>query len=121
MGANILVVDDQPEMRFLIAANLRRLFNFQIVETDSVQSAIKHLQSAKFELIVSDLIMPNGSGIDLFNYVEENPEFDGHFILFTSAVDRVPPDDKERVIVIDKRHMPELLSAIEFLGLNNGR
>lgn len=120
MGAKILVVDDHSEMRFLISANLRRRFGFQITEASNLTEAIERLNETKFKLIVSDLMMPGGSGFDLLNHIQLHPEIDCHFILFTSAVNRMSEKDKERTIVVDKCHMEGLIDAIEFLGVARG-
>lgn len=117
---NALVVDDLPDMRLLVATNLRRRFGFHITEAEGYHDAIDRLnEGTKFNLIVSDYMMPGGSGLDLLDYIQFDPAIDSHFILFTSAADQVAEVDKEKAIVIDKCHMSELLDTIQFLGVDH--
>lgn len=118
MSTSVLVVDDHADMRFLTAENLRRRFGFQVTEAASFTEAVARLgEGRSFELVVSDYMMPGGSGLDLLEHVQLHPGWNGHFILFTSAAARLSKADKDRTIVIDKFHMHELVDAIEFLGL----
>lgn len=114
-----LIVDDQSEMRFLIGANLKRHFGFQIVEASGLPEAVERLSECNLKLIVSDLMMPGGSGFDLLDYVELHPEIDCHFILFTSAANRMSEQDRKRTIVIDKCRLDELIEMVQFLGVAN--
>src|SRR5688572_14667287 len=66
MKARVLVVDDEAPVRFTVAEVLRDA-GFEVVEADSVQAAIELAPSQ--DVIVSDLSMPGGSGLDLLGWV----------------------------------------------------
>jgi DNA-binding NtrC family response regulator len=60
----ILVVDDEASARSTLALLLRKR-NHRVTEADGVGSAIKALAESAFEVIVTDLRMPDGDGLDV--------------------------------------------------------
>ena len=66
----ILVADDDPDMRALIASALRR-DGYDVAEASSGMEAIDHIaptvwtKRKAFEAIVSDVCMPDLTGLDL--------------------------------------------------------
>lgn len=79
----ILVVEDHPEMRAFIVEQLSR--HYQIVEAGNGQEALKLLETNQFDLIVSDLMMPELDGISLLKKVRSKAATeDLPFILLTA-------------------------------------
>jgi two-component system chemotaxis response regulator CheY len=70
---NVLVVDDQQMMRDFIAARLRELGIHQVALAASATEALKQLHEEKFDLIISDWIMPDMTGLDLVKAVRGHP------------------------------------------------
>jgi response regulator RpfG family c-di-GMP phosphodiesterase len=67
----VLIVDDSDEIRELLAFILESNMDVEVSQENSGQKAITHLRNDKnFQLILTDLNMPNGSGIDLFNFLK---------------------------------------------------
>jgi DNA-binding NtrC family response regulator len=66
-----LVVDDSPETIELIKRNLESV-GHRVYTADNVQSAIKLLETADFDLVITDLKMPGENGIELVRHVSEN-------------------------------------------------
>ncbi len=64
MAANILVVEDEPAIQLLIAANLKRAGHLALVAIDA-ESALRQLNQALPDLILLDWMLPGMSGIDL--------------------------------------------------------
>lgn len=60
----ILVVDDEPQMRSIVTFALETQ-GFQTSTANSVSVAWKMLTEQRFSLVVLDLMLPDGSGIDL--------------------------------------------------------
>src|SRR5512145_2844825 len=56
---NVLVVDDQQMMRDFITSRLRELGINQVAVAASATEALKQLHEEKFDLIISDWIMPD--------------------------------------------------------------
>jgi CheY-like chemotaxis protein len=75
VGRRVLVAEDDPAMRDLFALVLRER-GYQ-VETVSTGSELKSLLSEAepgrhFDLIVTDVKMPGGSGIDVIDQLRQN-------------------------------------------------
>ncbi|WP_022849674.1 response regulator [Limisalsivibrio acetivorans] len=68
----ILVVDDAITMRQLVAATLKSA-GYDVVDAKDGVDALNKLGQGRFNLIVSDLNMPNMDGITLIKEVKKNP------------------------------------------------
>lgn len=71
----ILVVDDEPPIRALLARQLRVL-GYTVVEAGSAQAALVLAgeQSSPFDLVLSDIVMPGMNGTELgARLLERNP------------------------------------------------
>jgi two-component system phosphate regulon response regulator PhoB len=64
MSANILVVEDEPAIQTLIAANLVRAGHTVLTALDA-ESALKQINQVLPDLILLDWMLPGMSGIDL--------------------------------------------------------
>jgi CheY-like chemotaxis protein len=64
-GARVLVVDDEPNIRETIADVLRK-YRATVTVAFSGQQAIDRLQDDPYDLILSDIKMPDRSGYDVF-------------------------------------------------------
>jgi DNA-binding NtrC family response regulator len=62
--AAILVVDDEASARTTLALLLRKR-GHRVTEADGVGAAVKTLNDEAFEVIVTDLRMPDGNGMDV--------------------------------------------------------
>jgi len=67
----ILLVDDSVHTLEIIKRNLEQA-GFAVYQAQSVEQAIKQLESHVFDLVITDLKMPKSSGLDLIRYVREN-------------------------------------------------
>lgn len=64
----LLVVDDEPIIRQLCA---RALSGFRIIQAKDGQDALKLLRQEPVDIILSDYMMPNMSGLELLRRVKE--------------------------------------------------
>jgi DNA-binding NtrC family response regulator len=62
--AHLLVVDDEPSPRSTLALLLRKQ-GHRVLEADGVTAATKCLADEVFDLVVTDLRMPDGDGLDV--------------------------------------------------------
>lgn len=62
MAKRILIVDDSATMRQMVSFTLREA-NFDVLEAENGQDALKKVQGEKFDLILTDLNMPVMDGI----------------------------------------------------------
>ncbi|HEY5191193.1 MAG TPA: sigma-54 dependent transcriptional regulator [Candidatus Deferrimicrobium sp.] len=66
----VLVVDDEPMIVSLLSTILREK-GWDVTEARSGTDGIDHLDRARFDVIVTDLVMPGDSGIDLLRAAKE--------------------------------------------------
>ncbi len=70
----ILIVDDEQSMRELLSIMLRKE-GFDVVAAANGESAIKAIQSDIYDLVITDIRMPQINGIELLRTVKEvSPE-----------------------------------------------
>ncbi len=65
----ILVVDDEPAVRNMLAVFLRRL-GFEVETAPDGESALEVLRHAEFFLVISDVGMPGLSGLELLKAIQ---------------------------------------------------
>lgn len=65
---SVLVVDDEPVLRELVAFILIDK-GFQVLEAESGDAAFQLICKHDFDVVVSDVRMPNGSGVELLTRI----------------------------------------------------
>lgn len=68
---HVLVIDDEPDIRELLEITLMRMGLESSVAID-VQSAILEIKKGHADLIITDMKLPDGNGLDIVRYVTEN-------------------------------------------------
>ena len=64
-GAHVLVADDEPNIRNTISDVLRK-YHCEVTVAPSGSAAIEQLDKQEFDLVVSDIKMPDKTGYDVF-------------------------------------------------------
>jgi DNA-binding NtrC family response regulator len=67
--ATILIVDDEPSARTTLGLLLRKR-SHRVTEVEGVAAAVKALTDEAFDVIVTDLRMPDGDGLDVLRAVK---------------------------------------------------
>jgi DNA-binding NtrC family response regulator len=67
----ILIVDDEPSMRRILASNLRQ-DQHQIWEASGVEEAQRSLAANDFDAVITDQKMPDGEGLSVLHSAHEN-------------------------------------------------
>ena len=93
MNVNILVIEDEPDIRRNLEYNLGRE-GFKASSVGSLDEAGKKLESKKFDLILLDLMLPDGSGLDLCKKIKSNSETEATPIIILTAKD----DEVDKVV-----------------------
>lgn len=70
LGAVVLVVEDEPQMRKFIRASLAS-HGYRVLEAERAAEAVMMLTSHNPELVLLDLGLPDGDGIDLAKQIRE--------------------------------------------------
>ena len=82
MNAQILHVDDDPDIRLLISASLRD-FGYVVATAATKAEAVELAEKVKFDLFILDVRLPDGNGIELCQ--EVNQLQPGRPVLYYSA------------------------------------
>jgi two-component system response regulator HydG len=80
--AHLLVVDDEPSARSTLALLLRKR-GHRVLEADGLTAATARLSEEVFDLIVTDLRMPDGDGLDVLRAAKAHSP-DTEVILLTA-------------------------------------
>ena len=68
--SRLLVLDDESNMR-LSLAKLLELEGFEVVTVGTVKEALEILDSLFFDVVITDLVLPDGNGLDVLKYCTE--------------------------------------------------
>lgn len=67
----VLVVDDEPDLLELVSLTLSRM-SFRTRTAPDLASARRLLKSESFDLCLTDMRLPDGDGLDLVAWIQEN-------------------------------------------------
>jgi two-component system, NtrC family, response regulator PilR len=67
-GHQVLVVDDEPDIRELLELTLARM-GLGVVAVGSLAEARDRLKSARFDLCLTDMRLPDGEGLELVRHI----------------------------------------------------
>ena len=66
----LLVVDDEPDLRTLYELTLLRE-GYEIDSAGSVAEALAHLQATQYSAVITDMKLPDGSGLSVLRWLEQ--------------------------------------------------
>ncbi len=69
MSARLLIIDDEDSMREFLSV-LFRDEGYQVTVADSATEARRILATATFDLVLCDILMPDGNGLDLLQEIK---------------------------------------------------
>jgi CheY-like chemotaxis protein len=85
-GKTLLVVDDEPDLRDIVASELE-FIGAKVFQAENILQAQKVLDDNHIDLIISDIRMPGGTGIDLLDMVKAKNADMPTVILITGFAD----------------------------------
>ena len=68
---SVLIIDDEPDIRELLEITLLRM-GLTTYSAANVQEALVSLKENKPDLCLTDMKLPDGTGIDIVNYIKHN-------------------------------------------------
>ncbi|RYZ77991.1 MAG: response regulator [Proteobacteria bacterium] len=100
---SVLVVDDEPVLRELVSFILNDK-GFHVTTAESGDAAFKMVLEKHYDVIVSDVRMPNGSGIDLLNKLNTLPQRPAVFLV--SGYSEISLEDARKLGAKDLLNKP---------------
>lgn len=95
---NVLVVEDSKAIRSMIRVSLEEAGGFFAVEAGNGFEALKTLPTRRFDLIITDINMPDINGLELIGYVKSNPAYRDIPLVIVST--EKSEEDKKRGITL---------------------
>jgi two-component system chemotaxis response regulator CheY len=95
---NVLIVEDSPTMRQLIAFALKRIRGVRIVEANDGVDGLKKLSSERFDLILTDINMPIMDGLKLVSLVRNDANY--KMIPIVVITTEGAQEDRERALAL---------------------
>lgn len=80
--SSILVVEDEENLRFSMARRIGKV-GHEVMEASTVRDAIRLAQDRDFDLVLTDINLPDGSGVDLLSRLRADG-FEGAIVLITA-------------------------------------
>jgi PAS domain S-box-containing protein len=123
-GLRVLVVDDERDTRELVAALLTTC-GTEVVSVGSATEALDQMERQRFDLLISDIGMPEMNGYDLIGRIRQLAEEHGGRTPAVALTAYAGIDDRKRALAAGyEMHIPkpfvaaELISAAIFLTSN---
>ena len=121
----ILLVEDHAASRKLVRVVLGDNKRYQILEAVSASEALAQLRKVRPDLLLLDIRLSNGSGLDVISAVRADPSFDDVPAIAITA--QAMKDDERRFLAagfdgylskpLDTRRLPEIVDRF----INEGR
>jgi CheY-like chemotaxis protein len=71
VAKHILVVDDEPAIRRVLAASLRRA-GYEVTEAGDGAEAARVMEVERFDLVVTDIVMPEREGLETIQLIRRD-------------------------------------------------
>lgn len=90
---NVLIVEDSKAIRSLIRIALEEAGGYSVAEAGNGFEALKILPTKGFDLIITDINMPDINGLELISFVKANPAYKNVPLIIVST-ERTEEDKK---------------------------
>jgi CheY-like chemotaxis protein len=121
--ARILICDDEPALRELMRIALVGEYEFE--EAGTVAEAIEIAEQFRPDIVLVDVMMPGGSGLDVVRFLADHPAL-GHpgcivVSAFAAEADQEEAREAGAAAFVSKPFDPDDLSATVASLIGNGR
>lgn len=98
MKTKILLVEDNNAMRNLVASALDQHLSVDVYEAENGFAALKLIPDNEFQLIITDINMPDINGLELITFLRQHPVYKGVPILIITT--EAGEEDRKRGLAI---------------------
>lgn len=98
MKTKILLVEDNNAMRNLVATALDQHLSVDVYEAENGFAALKLIPDNEFQLIITDINMPDINGLELISFLRQHPVYKGVPILIITT--EAGEEDRKRGLAI---------------------
>ena len=93
MSQKILIIEDEPDIRKTLEYNISRE-GYEVITASSLSEGREKLESASFTLLLLDLMLPDGSGLDLCRELKQDKSLSSMPVIILTAKD----DEVDKVV-----------------------
>ena len=93
MSQKILIIEDEPDIRKTLEYNISRE-GYKVVSASSLSEGKEQINSSDFSLILLDLMLPDGSGLELCREIKSDKDKSSTPIIILTAKD----DEVDKVV-----------------------
>ena len=93
MSQKILIIEDEPDIRKTLKYNISRE-GYKVESASSLSEGKEQINSSDFSLILLDLMLPDGSGLDLCREIKSDKDKSSTPIIILTAKD----DEVDKVV-----------------------
>ena len=93
MSQKILIIEDEPDIRKTLEYNISRE-GYEVISASSLSEGKEKLESASFSLLLLDLMLPDGSGLDLCRELKQDKSLSSMPVIILTAKD----DEVDKVV-----------------------
>ena len=108
----ILIVEDSSTTRALIRAVIDELGDFDTVEAATGFEALKMLPQQEYDLIITDINMPDINGLELINFVRGNVRY-SHVPIIIVSTERSEEDKKRGLALGATAYVTKPFKSVE--------
>lgn len=113
----ILIAEDSAITRAFLVSTLEELSEqMNIVEVGSGFEALKQLPQGKFDLIITDINMPDINGLELISFIRNNPEY-AHIPLIVVTTESSPRDKEKGIALGADEYLVKPIDPVRFQEL----
>jgi DNA-binding response OmpR family regulator len=85
----ILMIDDDQALQAMLDMALRNN-GYHVVTASDGQEGLNLIESVRPDMVLSDIMMPNMDGVEMFNHIKERLQDDGIPIIIITALNWKP-------------------------------
>ena len=93
MSQKILIIEDEPDIRKTLEYNITRE-GYEVISASSLSEGRQKLESDSFTLLLLDLMLPDGSGLDLVRELKKDKSLSTMPVIILTAKD----DEVDKVV-----------------------